>query len=205
MGDMMFILGLTGPSGAGKSHVAAALACHGFAVIDADRVARSVAEPGSPCITALMARFGGQIVLPDGSLDRQRLAAAAFANNAGVDALNYITHPFIMALIKKELEALKAAGCQKAVLDAPALFEAGAQSLCSRVAAVVAPREFRLERILRRDGITRVEAERRVAAQKQPEFYTGRADYVIENNGSETELAAAAEMLAEALKKDAGF
>ena len=200
----MFILGLTGPSGAGKSRVAAALSARGYAVVDADMAARSVVVPGSPCLEALCARFGKEILLPDGSLDRRKLAAAAFATESGVEALNAITHPFIMERIGRELAALAQAGCRKAVLDAPALFEAGGEKLCDRVAAVIAPRALRLARIMLRDGITPEEAQRRVDAQKQREFYTGRADYVIENTGSEAALAAAVEKLARALERSRG-
>jgi dephospho-CoA kinase len=198
---MMFVLGLTGPSGAGKSRVAAVLASHGFAVLDADRAARSVTEPGSACLGELAEAFGAQIILPDGSLDRKKLAAAAFTDETAVGRLNAITHPHIMAKFKGELEELEAAGCKKAVLDAPALFEAGAESLCGRVAAVVATSELRLERILRRDGITPAEAARRLGAQKPLGFYMERADFIIENNGSEAELISAAEGLARSLCK----
>jgi len=197
----MFILGLTGPSGAGKSLVAAALARRGFAVLDADRAARSVVAPGSPCLRELAAAFGGQIITSDGSLDRKKLAAAAFADGPGVERLNAVTHPYITAELKSKLEALVAAGCAKAVLDAPALFEAGAERLCDKVAAVVAPRELRLSRIIARDGLTQEEASRRLAAQKPDEFYTRRADFVIENLGDEAGLRRKAERLAETLEQ----
>jgi dephospho-CoA kinase len=196
---MMFVLGLTGPSGAGKSLAAKILAGHGFGVLDADKVARSVVKSGSPCLEALKTAFGAQIIRPDGSLDRERLANEAFSDSAGVGRLNSITHPYIMAQIKKEIDELRAAGCQKAVLDAPALFEAGADSLCNKILTVISTKERRHERITLRDGITASQADTRISAQQPNDFYTGRADFVIENNGTEEELTSAVERLAQSL------
>lgn len=195
----MFVLGLTGQSGAGKSSVAQLLAKHGFRIVDADKVARRVVEKDSPCLAALQEAFGGGILQPDGSLDRKKLAKAAFSDDVGVAKLNEITHPYIMARIKEELAELTQSGCTKAVLDAPALFEAGADSLCGKIMAVISPRQMRLERIMARDGISYDEADRRISAQSQDDYYTGRSDFIIENNGSAQELSQTVEHVIKAL------
>lgn len=197
----MFILGLTGPTGAGKSRVAQLLAQNGYAILDADRTARVVVEPGSPCLEELRAAFGAQIIGPDGTLDRKMLARLAFADKENVVRLSAITHPHIMAEIRRSLRALAAEGREKAVLDAPALFEAGAEKLCDRVAVVVAPEELRFARIRSRDGMTDEEAKRRISAQQPVGFYAGRADYIVENGGSEQALETAVERLIASLEE----
>lgn len=193
-------MGLTGPTGSGKSTVAQILAENGFWTVDADRAARIVVEPGSACLCELTRAFG-DILHEDGSLNRKKLAAAAFADRAGVEKLNSVTHPHILKEIQSQLEGLRAAGCEKALLDAPALFESGAERLCTKVAVVVAPEDVRLARILVRDGISPQEASRRMKAQPPVTFYTGRADYIFENNGGKAELTEAAQKLARAVEE----
>lgn len=197
----MTVVGLTGPSGAGKSAVARCLAKHGYDVLDADRAARGVVEPGEPCLAALAAAFGPEILTQTGALDRKRLAAIAFSDAEKLGRLNEITHPFIMARMENELDKLYTSGCRRAVLDAPALYEAGADRLCGCVAAVVSDETFRLKRVMARDGLTETEARRRIAAQPPRSFYTDRADYVIVNDGDFTSLGKAAEELARWLSR----
>lgn len=175
----MFILGLTGPTGSGKSLAASRLKELGFEVLDADRVARSVVEPGTACLRELEQAFGSEIIRDDGSLNRKALASVVFSDQNELKKLNSITHPHIIIEMQKQLEGLEAEGCKYAVLDAPALFEAGAERLCDRVMVITAPRALRLERILHRDGITPEEAVSRIDAQPDERFYTSRADYSV--------------------------
>jgi dephospho-CoA kinase len=179
----MFILGLTGPTGAGKSLVSKLLNKQGFAVLDADEISRRSVEPGTECLEELKTKFGAEIILPDGSLDRKQLGKLVFSDKALLESLNDITHPHIMALIKAELSKLLKSGFEKVVLDAPALFEAGADALCDKVIAVVASRALRLERIMVRDAMTCSEANARLDAQPTLEYYTEHSDFVLENIG----------------------
>lgn len=194
------ILGLTGPTGAGKSTVAGLLAGLGFAVIDADQVAREVMEPGSPLLSELRDRFGGDILREDGSLNRKLLAARAFSSKEGSAALNAITHPAICRRAKSQMEALAAAGNSFLLFDAPLLFESGADQICDVTACVVADEERRLARILARDGISRDEGLLRMSAQPPASFYTGRCDYVLENNGDAGQLKTQVKALMETLR-----
>lgn len=194
---VLFVLGLTGPTGAGKGVVAARLVKRGFVCIDADREARAVVEPGSPCLAALVRVFGAGILKGDGSLDRAELAKLAFAGGR-VAELNATTHPFIRARIEYTLAELAQQGAHYVVLDAPALFESGADRICDRVAAVLAPREDRLARIMRRDGLTLEQAQGRLSAQPDDSFYTQRADAVLQNGGDESALEREADRLYEA-------
>lgn len=179
----MFILGLTGPTGAGKSLVSVLLKKQGFAILDADEISRRAVEPGTKCLEELKTKFGAAIILPDGSLDRKQLGKLVFSDKALLESLNAVTHPYIMALIKAELSKLLKNGFEKVVLDAPALFEAQADTLCDKVIAVVASRALRLERIMVRDAMTRSEAQARLDAQPTLEYYTVHSDYILENSG----------------------
>ena len=195
------ILGLTGPTGAGKSTVAGLLAGLGFAVIDADQVAREVMEPGSPLLLELRDRFGGDILREDGSLNRKLLAARAFSSKEGSAALNAITHPAICRRAKSRMEALEAAGNSFLLFDAPLLFESGADQICDVTACVVANDESRLARIMERDGISRDEGLLRMSAQPPTSFYTGRCDYGLKNNGDAELLRTQVETLMESLRR----
>lgn len=177
----MRVFGLTGQTGAGKSTVALHLAQRGFLVIDGDKVARRVTENGSPALCELCACFGDDILFEDGSLNRKKLAERAFSSKENTALLNAVTHPYIDAVFKKELERGKKAGYRFALIDAAALLESPSRVLCEKVIAVICPKEIRLERILLRDGITRREALRRMEAQKDEEYYKKNADIIIRN------------------------
>lgn len=190
------VIGLTGPTGAGKSTVAAVWRQMGLPVIDCDALARQVTQPDSPCLSALAETFGGDIRRADGSLDRALLAQRAFADPDATARLNAITHPAILALIRQRLEDAADAGYGTAVLDAPTLFEAGADALCDTVVAVLAPAEQRLARIRARDGLSPEQAQRRMAAQPPDGFYTRPGVQVLDNAGSEETLRDSAARLA---------
>lgn len=195
-----FVVGMTGPTGSGKSTVGKLLCERGFKIVDADRVARRVTEKGSPTLAVLCANFGDDILLQSGELDRAELAKRAFADKEGLEMLNSITHPAIISLIKEEIEALKASGETKIILDAPQLFEAGAQSLCDFILSVLADRETRLERIKKRDNITDEQAESRINAQKSDEFFVENSDLVIYNNSDTASLTPQIDLLLEKME-----
>lgn len=190
----MFVLGLTGPTGAGKSLLAGALAQEGFAVLDADSIAHGVIE--KDCLPTIVYAFGKQVIRPDGGLDRKKLASMVFSDPQALAQLNAITHPAIVAEIDRQLQKLARQGCEKAVLDAPTLFESGAQRLCSRVLAVTASRESRVARIMERDGLSGEAALARVNGQPTEAFYTARADYVLANEAGMDGAGQAARTLA---------
>jgi dephospho-CoA kinase len=197
----LFVLGLTGPSGTGKSYAAELFACAGFSIIDADSTARKVVEPRSPCLHELCEAFGSEIINSCGMLDRKMLAKKAFANKASLDKLNFITHPHIIKAINAELDALKQKGEGVAVLDAPALFESGADSVCDAVVTVTAPKALRLKRIMERDKLTEEQAKQRINAQPDDEYYTSRAAYVISNDGSSDAFTLKIEELTARIRK----
>ena len=172
-----FTIGLTGQTGAGKGYVCEYLKELGFKIIDSDLVARKVTEKGSPILDELKKAFGDDVV-KDGELNRPVLADRAFSEKAQTEKLNSIMHPAIIEECKKQSEI-------PCVLDAPQLFEAKAESECYKVVCVVAPLETRLERIMKRDNISKERALLRINAQFDEQYYIDHSDYVIHNNGED--------------------
>lgn len=178
----MLLIGLTGPSGSGKSRVAEIFSRFGLPVINADEVYHQLLVPPSPCLEELVGRFGNAILTSAGTLNRRELANIVFSDPASLAALNSITHRYVMEEILRRTEQLRREETRAAVLDAPQLFEAGANRMCGAVVSVLADKNLRLERILQRDGIDRDAALRRIAAQRSDEFFRSHSDYIIENN-----------------------
>ena len=179
------IIGLTGQTGAGKSTVCAYLSSMPFCIIDCDKVAREVTEKGSPVLDRLAAAFGKDIILEDGSLDRALLASRAFETSEKTELLNDITHPAILDAVKAKIVS---ATCQNVILDAPTLFESGADKLCDRIIAVLCDENKRKDRIISRDNLSLEQAKKRLMRAKSNEFFTERADAVIYNDGTPDEL-----------------
>lgn len=177
----MRVIGLTGKTGAGKSTVAEFLKEKGCFIIDGDKIARDILLPGEPAVKELSDAFGEDIILPDGSVDRKKLASRAFASTESTDKLNRITHPRITDRFIKERDSAEKDGYKFAVIDAAALLESDCKNLCSYFIVVTAPEEIRLERILKRDGITKEQALTRINAQKSDEYYFSQADYIVKN------------------------
>ncbi len=196
------IVGLTGPTGSGKSTVAALWQAAGVPVIDADAVARQVVTPPSACLDTLVETFSDDILYPDGTLNRRALATKAFATPEATAMLNRITHPAILAAIRDRLAALADEGHPLLVLDAPTLFEAGAEdTLCDTVVAVLAAANSRRARIIARDALEDSAADARMTAQQPDSFYARDGVTVIQNNGSLADLKATALAFIEAEKR----
>ena len=170
-----FTLGLTGQTGAGKGYICKELEKRGFKIIDSDLIARKLTEKGSPLLSKLQKAFGEDI-LENSELNRKLLAKRAFENKEKTALLNSIMHPAIIEECKKESEI-------PCVLDAPQLFEAKAENECYKIICVTAPLETRLERIIKRDNISKEQAMQRINAQFDENHYINHSDYVIENNG----------------------
>ena len=190
----MIKLGLTGPTWAGKSTVARLLEQNGIPLVDADAIARTVTEKGSPVLSALADTFGKDILFPDGSLDRRALAAVAFSSKENTERLNAVSHPAILVRIRR---ALADATGDAVVLDAPLLFETGLDALCDHTVAIVADEAVRLARITARDGISEEAAKKRMAVQPDTAFYAAHADILLYNNGDRSPAMLASDLLAQ--------
>lgn len=177
----MKIIGLTGLTGAGKSTVAQKLMAYGCYHIDADKVAREVINNNENVKNKLKERFGDDVINDDGTTNRPLLATRAFADEQSTNDLNNITHPAVTEEIQSIIKDMEEVGYRGIIIDAIALFESGEDALCDFTVAVVAPKEIRLERIMKRDDITEEKALERINAQKDESFFTSRADFVLWN------------------------
>jgi dephospho-CoA kinase len=180
-------VGLTGGIGSGKSTVAALLAGHGAVVVDADRIAREVVEPGTAGLAAVVAEFGEGVLAPDGSLDRPALAAVVFADPAARARLDAVVHP----LVRRRAAELMAGLPDDAVVvqDVPLLAETGQAGSYDLVLVVEADPETRVARLVAR-GLAADDARARIAAQASDEQRRAIADVVLDNRGTPEQLAA---------------
>jgi dephospho-CoA kinase len=177
----MVKVGLTGGIGAGKSEVSRLLASYGAVIVDADKIAREVVEPGTPGLAAVVEEFGANILAPDGTLDRPKLGAIVFSDPGKLKALNAIVHPLVGAR-SAELEA--SAGPDAVVVhDVPLLTENGLAPLYDLVVVVDAAPQTQLDRLVRLRGMAEDEAKSRMAAQATREQRLAVADLVIDNDG----------------------
>lgn len=180
---MKFVLGLTGVSGAGKSVAAQYFKKHGAFVIDADEISRDVTKKGGVAVPDIAKAFPGTV--KDGELDRKKLGNIVFADNEKLKILNRITHKYIMEIILK----LKESHDGFIVIDAPVLYEAGADLICDKVMVIDAPDDVKIKRIMKRDGIDEAYARRRIAARNAKELIK-KADITIVNGADEKSLYA---------------
>ena len=176
------VIGLTGPTGSGKSEVASVWKEMGATIIDTDKIARIVVEPSSPCLQELVSVFSSEILQPDGSLNRQKLAEKAFSSKEKTEALTNITHPYILNLCRKEIAIQKEKGTAYVIIDAPLLFESKLNTDCDYTVAVIADEKMRKSRIMQRDQLSEKQAENRMRQQHDNHFYSEKADYVLLNN-----------------------
>ena len=181
-------VGLTGTTGAGKSTLSEELKKYGYAIIDADAVARLATEKGSPLLPKLAEAFGQDVLNTDGSLDRKVLAKRAFSTPEATKLLNTITHPEIIRLIDKKINGAFWDGYEAVIIDAPQLFESEMAYKCNFIVSVVAPQDIRIKRIMERDELTAEEAERRINSQLSDDFFRENSDVVVENDGDEQKL-----------------
>lgn len=182
----MLTIGLTGQSGAGKGVFSEIfLKNEGTAVLDTDKVARAVTQKGQPCLDKLCRRFGNEILEEDGTLNRKKLAKIAFSDKEKHEALNKITHFHVMKRVRDWLSECEKNGVRYAVIDAPLLFESGADKLCDVTIGITAPYDVRLERVKARDGIDEENAVIRLNSQPNDEFFRENCDILLENNASE--------------------
>jgi len=179
----MRLIGLTGGIATGKSQVAAMLADHGAAVIDADVLAREVVRPGEPALAEITARFGTGVINPDGTLDRERLGAIVFADADARRDLERITHPRIAALMQQGIAEATALGAPVIILDIPLLFERDLERTVDGVLLVHAPVAMQMERLASRDHLSSDAARERIASQLPIDEKRTRATWIIDNSG----------------------
>lgn len=192
----LHVFALTGGIGSGKSTVARRFRDRGLPVVDADALSREVVAEGTPALSEIAVEFGADVLTPEGTLDRARLAERVFAHPLARARLEAITHPRIRKLSTARFLALEQQGEPLACYEVPLLFEAGLDLTWRPVVVVTAPQEVCLQRAAARDGAPEEAILARMRAQIALEEKARRADFVIDNGGSlELTLGAADRVL----------
>lgn len=184
--DSMKIIGITGGTGCGKTTALNELERRGALLIDCDAVYHRMLETDRPMLDEIEKYFPGAVV--DGKLDRKALGAVVFTDEEALRDLNIITHRHINLEIRRILREHAMNGGTLAAIDAIELFSSGLAKRCTATIGVIADREVRIDRIMRRDGISREYAMMRVNAQRPNEYFIRKCSHVLENNGSQEEF-----------------
>lgn len=176
----MKIIGLVGTSGSGKTTICEILNKEqNLTIIDADKIAKKLSRKGSLYFNSIVECFGTYIIDESGELKRKELAEIIFEDEKKREELNNLTFIYVVDEIKRMISLSKTK--EIIVIDAPLLFESNLNKICDLVIGVIAPNEVKLERIMKRDGITEEAALKRLKIQKDNEFIKENSDYVIEN------------------------
>lgn len=184
--DGMKIIGITGGTGCGKTTALNELERRGALLIDCDAVYHRMLETDRPMLDEIEKYFPGAVI--DGKLDRKALGAVVFTDEEALRDLNIITHRHINLEIRRILREHAMNGGTLAAIDAIELFSSGLAKRCTATIGVIADREVRIDRIMRRDGISREYAMMRVNAQRPNEYFIQKCSHVLENNGSQEEF-----------------
>jgi dephospho-CoA kinase len=184
----MLLIGLTGNIGSGKSTVAQLFSERGATIIDADILARRAVEAGTPAYDRIVKRWGTSILAPDGRLDRGALRERVFGFPEELEALNEIVHPEVGRMRDRLVAEARQRGDRIVVCDIPLLFEKNLADDFDRIVLVDAPRPVRLERLVKDRGLRETEAMEMIAAQMPAELKRARADFIIDNTGTLTDL-----------------
>ena len=183
----MFRIGLTGGVGCGKSTVSRYLAKHGIPIIDGDEISREAVMPGSPVMREIERLFGSEMLTEDGNLNREKMAELVFSDEGKRQILNGLIHPFVWKKTEEATLAAQETGHRFVVLDMPLLLEIGWNLRVESVWVVTVPQEVQIERVQKRDGVTREQAMARIRKQMPTVSKIGYADIVIDNSGTEEE------------------
>ena len=176
------IIGITGGTGSGKSTLLGLIAQRGGVVLDCDAIYHNLLQTDNALLQSIENAFPGTVI--DGTLDRKKLGAIVFNDEAALQKLNHLTHTAVKAEVLMLLEAKP----KLAAIDAIGLFEGELDTLCDVTVAVIAPTEDRIRRIMARDGITEEYARNRIAAQHSDAWFASKCDYVLENGGTSEEF-----------------
>jgi dephospho-CoA kinase len=195
----MLSVALTGNIGAGKTTVAEFFQRWGATVIDADQLVREGQQPGHPVLGSIVARFGKDVLHPDGTLDRAALRSRVLADPGALADLNRIVHPEVHRRRLELLTEARGRGDRVVISDIPLLFESADPAEFDVIVLVEAPDAVRRARILAKRGISGVEADQLMRAQLPSSSKRSRSDYVIDNVGDLLDLERAASAVWDAL------
>ena len=176
----MKIIGVTGTSGSGKSEVCKILVeKYNAELIDADQIAKKLSQKGTIYFNSIVESFGNEIIDQKGELNRKKLANIIYEDKKKREELNKLTFLYVVEDIKKMINKTKK---KIMIVDAPLLFESRLDQICDFVISIIADPEVKIERICKRDGITKQEAKKRLQAQAPNSFFIENSDYILWNN-----------------------
>ena len=178
------IIGLTGSIASGKSTVSKMFQEKGFPIVDADKIARQVVEPGTSVIKEIGEHFGEEVLNEDGSLNREKLGERIFKNEEERIKLNSIIHPAIRHEMNRQKEHWISEGADTVIMDIPLLFESKLQTFVEKIIVVSVTPEIQKQRLLARNKLTEQEASNRINSQLPMIDKEAGADVVIDNNGT---------------------
>ncbi|MCM3637171.1 dephospho-CoA kinase [Sporosarcina luteola] len=181
---MPMIIGLTGSIATGKSTVSRMLKQKGYPIVDADEISRLVVEPGSPALDQIAQTFGGDVLLPDGALNREKLGNLIFNDEEKRKMLNEIVHPAVRKEMIRQKEEWIDKGANTVIMDIPLLFESKLQSYVDKIVVVSATPSIQRERLIARNGYSTEEADARINSQLPIAKKELGANAVINNNGT---------------------
>lgn len=182
------IIGLCGGSGAGKGTVCEIFLKYGIPSVDTDAVSRKIMQRGFDCYNEVVEAFGTNILDESGDIMRKSLAAIIYSDPEAKRKLELITHRHIIAYTLERFDEFYKNGCKYVIADAPMLFESGLDKICHKTVGVIADENVRIERIMKRDGITREFAQSRIRAQLSAEELEKRCDMIIRNDSDIEQL-----------------
>lgn len=193
----MYTIGITGGIGCGKSAVSALISEKGYKVIDADEISRAMTSGDGQLFAELTGTFGDEVLGEEGKLDRKKLASVVFSDEEKKSLLQSIVTDRVIEEIKKKKSEAHTDGTRVLFIDAPLLFECGAENMCDCVWLVTAEDDIRIKRVMLRDGATRAEVEARIRNQMSQSDKMKLADEVINNSGRPGDLRIQVEKLLE--------
>ena len=195
------VLAVTGGAASGKSVVCNHLAALSAHVIDLDALSRKAAAPGTAVLAAIEDQFGPDIISPDGRLRRRKLRDIITRNRGARQQLESLIHPEIFRLMEQDIRNAKNDGEALIVVEVPLLYETGMESLFDAVVVVTADAGVRIQRLMKRDGVSREQAQALLNAQMDDAEKMARSRYVIFNNDSPESLMQDVERLYGELEK----
>ena len=189
MDMLMYVIGLTGGIGSGKTTVSDMLRADGATIVYADQIGHEVYRPGTPVWEQVVQAFGRQVLTEDGQIDRRKLGQIVFSEPGALARLNAITHPPMRQMMIEKLDELRGKGTPVVVLEAALLIEAGWADLADEVWVTVVDPDEAARRSMERSGLSRQQAQARIAAQLSNAERTKHAQVVIDTNCSLAEVA----------------
>ena len=194
----MLVFGITGGSGSGKSSASERFRENGIYVIDADKTAREVVRQGEPCLEELVKELGSEILNDDGGLNRRKTGDIVFSDKKKLDILNRVTHKYIQKALEAQLNKIDT---DIAAVDGAVIIGSPVEKMCSFLVSVMADKEIRLARIMKRDNISREAALKRIESQPSDEFYIANSRYLLYNNISKENLNIEVDKLTKTIKE----